>query len=1832
MPRPRGEAGPTGAELEARRKGKTPPKPPKPQPAAKGPPKYEAPKEVAGPYRSQSSVPKIRKAATKSEHRKIRNENPQYRNQQVYQGETKPRTPHEHKVARRGKAVRRILKGVPGVGKGSTPYQSIKHTSIIRESQLKGIEQSLSKAHKKLATSKLDPKTRKEVRSGIAALSAEKHRLLGRKHKGEIYTINKFLGHETKQVRKLQRAAKELANGQTVFGKNHHKQLKAIHHALHIHQRIAHKLGQTARQQAKKAEAEFAKSERRNAKAAKLYEEGKDIPHIEGSVSRKTHRKRLESIRQGPLGLKSPFALTPQEPKYQGKGPLYYVPKQGIRHHAIGGEVTLGGGLYTASEVRSLGHQAHYIKHVEPTESSVAITAANIGAMALAPEAKALQLVAKGVEAARATEAGAAAARVYEGFKGSKAVEALTRLRGGDAVFKNAKLAVESRKAEKALIESNGARMTTKGLTPVYRAGKNITKALTDLKGVSTATKIKFATLMRSRTGEALEQAAKDTRAIAGAGSPESVRASEARQALLKLTDKLRPGSQAIALRAKRGAIKLLPPTAVLGGLSATNSDWRTATIRDTHDLIVGFIPSTYQMLTASGDALMYGFTGGGHGSLARVQAIYHGMKETDPLALALQGRWHEAYKAFKERPVSGTIELGGAYTAVGKGLGAFGRALPDSFAPNLGAVKGRSALETIGNIKSYRTYSPNIITKQFQILGDKIPAAVLRNAEPRLKGGTVDYGSFVKNVVAKNEGHKFLVRMEHSADEMFALGQLSQRSNRADAEKKVGEIGRYVAHEGKHAPHALWLGATKIMRKPETAIEDVRAFKDKIEADIKKNNREGTVHPVYEAQRETLDILESLLARPKLLTSNRVWEGVKQFKELEDQHQAELVASGALHPDAKAYAPWIPYAVHHMGAKWDEKNGHFIWKPEGPIKVEKVKTPKNKGGSGRIPFLYDRATHRIYLGKEGDWHEQIYIAKKAEPSRQELVQGEVNMQVPDEPVFHMDHGEGKSFGEKTPVSDQTRNDVLKSLRSATGKDIRTLDEWNSVNIPRLKQAIPKHEKEIEHNTQNVTLAKANVKKLEAERAITEDQHLPELEKNIERAKQFEKEAASRIKTAKGAIAEIQRKIKEAAKAKEKPTPAGWTKLELQHILDHAKSAGVSEPAMVTTRLLDGSHARQLNLLTLPSAENYAATGEAIANGTADISFASLARQSVLSRTIIDKRRFYVAALDRMALRSPGNTHPVYFTSRKEALDWRDSYLGNHLGAHLEPVNLNEFIGRMSELSKTDLNHMIGGNKAENLYADMNKILHRALLESAGPEGKFVLVPTRMIDRLNQHAKYEYNVGKVIRRINREFKGSVLAFSPKWHFGNIADMAMRLFFEGAGYKSAIDGRNLLNHVKQVDEQAYNDLLTIIGGGHLAHASESLGDFTNVDRNMFNAYQSAQYRALGSVLRVGPEGLRKAYRGGQRGSFAIAQNIERHLRTMAVGKAARKEAERLGLKLNKVFSMNPDVIKELAQGIKQDSNVQARYGKLVNGVMGDYTTMSPEFRAAMLTYAPFLLWARASTRWVLALPAESPIRVSMIASINRLNEPERRRLGLSKFKPTKEGEETLPEYMLGSIPSLSGSFPKGKEAEGVFRTNAYTSFGPLVDFSGMMNFMLPQVKNVIDAYSGLDWTGKEIVNPNGTPLNDTQRVGVALQSALETYVALTGIAHQLVAQGDPSASFTLFKFDKNPLAGIKQRKTMMVPGGGIHFGEDVPKETTKYPYKLSATEGILAKTFLPTYKGPNYAVKQRHENAKYEREKHEVKGETSVNKFFGVRPKKKKRTKSELPSPTEWLSE
>lgn len=551
---------------------------------------------------------------------------------------------------------------------------------------------------------------------------------------------------------------------------------------------------------------------------------------------------------------------------------------------------------------------------------------------------------------------------------------------------------------------------------------------------------------------------------------------------------------------------------------------------------------------------------------------------------------------------------------------------------------------------------------------------------------------------------------------------------------------------------------------------------------------------------------------------------------------------------------------------------------------------------------------------------------------------------------------------------------------------------------------------------------------------------------------------------------------------------------------------------------------------TFPAFADFTRTGKGIEDGTYAGHFDSITQQGMMSRSMLEE------------IAKTQEVMHVYGHRQKNGEMW-DKPMGEkeikalelHYKAKFRLVEYNALTKQLQTL----LQH--GGEakflEARHLTNELEATQKAAIEAAQSGDKKFLILPEDAINRLNKHiAISSTNTG--LNNLVQEFKGAVLPFSVKWQFGNISDMTIRSAFAGVNPiplfgRSGSRGRKLMKAMQAYDKEHGTDfyMQTIArnGSGFLADAQHHLFESASDRLSSQRMYSNMLYR---DMIKQNPLAMGViAYRLAQQSSFALAGIAERAFRNAALSKVGMRHVRTMRGGYLKAVRMTPDVIEELCQGLRE-TPIQNKLTQEVNNIMGDYTRLSPGERQLVKNAAPFYLWLRASTRFVITLPGKYPIKTAMLASLNRLTEKEREEFGLSTFGNAvykvgdklplgaKVGDviESVPGFLQGAIPAGGGKIV----------TSNYTSFGTLYDLTNIANFAFPQFGSIVDTMKGLDWKGDHLIDTNGKTITDPGTlIGIAIQQGLTTYMPLLHYYEQLnVVHGKIDEASTPFHLRRN----------------------------------------------------------------------------------------------------------
>lgn len=301
-------------------------------------------------------------------------------------------------------------------------------------------------------------------------------------------------------------------------------------------------------------------------------------------------------------------------------------------------------------------------------------------------------------------------------------------------------------------------------------------------------------------------------------------------------------------------------------------------------------------------------------GDTSRAKRLYEGLKNTDPIALAIQGRFGEAWHQVGQHPVSSALEVSGVKATLGRAAGKAERLGGASREAEPAVLEGTA-------VKQRRPYSRDAVTRRRQIAVDK--------QRTRAAQRFID-----KAVEAERRGaHEQAVEFRHKARKLSPVhvsdAHVRRRvDERNDANEQVRRSFRThaIRRSSKHAVperkggHLVSLLAQGIVH-PHRA--DIEAYAQ--ELDVAYHS--GLLSPAQRlTNRRTAAAIRTAL-KSKKLDLAALHETAKRYARGQADAEQALVESGLIDVRQAEKARLIPYAVRRMGAS---HNGDRIVGPDG--------------------------------------------------------------------------------------------------------------------------------------------------------------------------------------------------------------------------------------------------------------------------------------------------------------------------------------------------------------------------------------------------------------------------------------------------------------------------------------------------------------------------------------------------------------------------------------------------------------------------------------------------------------------------------------------------------------------------------------------------------------------------------------------------------------------------------------------------------------------------------------------------------------------------------------
>lgn len=563
------------------------------------------------------------------------------------------------------------------------------------------------------------------------------------------------------------------------------------------------------------------------------------------------------------------------------------------------------------------------------------------------------------------------------------------------------------------------------------------------------------------------------------------------------------------------------------------------------------------------------------------------------------------------------------------------------------------------------------------------------------------------------------------------------------------------------------------------------------------------------------------------------------------------------------------------------------------------------------------------------------------------------------------------------------------------------------------------------------------------------------------------------------------------------PVHADGSPVSAAEIEAHMRARGVTKPTYVTQA--PGQRGAKNYFVSSgqpPRVTGGTRTGRATATGTFDAHPDVLVEGVAKAQGLIDAADGFTATVREFAHKP---TLGKLKTKRDADAQARD--LEASTGQRWRPVRVNPFAGRSEQL-KALLDKAGGeGGLDESVGAaqPVREALDSAIRGHDGP-GPWALMPEAAAAQMAQHL---HNLGtgpkaKALQVLGSGFRRTVLATSPTWVTGNVAEATMRAGLARAGPRSFVTGHRAVKALERIDPQAAQELSArALSGGHY-----SMADRQHIRRDS-SQFQGGTVleplaRGLGAFWRApGPKHVAAAWKGWTDLVFRqLNGRLESQFQTAMLGKALRDSP----LMDGHTLKMSHEAVEQAARGLR-DTNEQAALAREVERMYGKYNAFSPDTRWAISTYTPFIAWTLNAVKFVTdVLPRDHPTVTALIAASEQATEEWRKDEGLDLFI-----KGALPGFLQGSIP-LSG----GRHQRAPFRYTPFGAFGdPLATAEGAV---LPQFSGVLAAFKGEDWKGAKLRKANGEPADTLDKAKAAAAAFVDSTVPIVAQAGRIGKKG------------------------------------------------------------------------------------------------------------------------
>lgn len=1027
-------------------------------------------------------------------------------------------------------------------------------------------------------------------------------------------------------------------------------------------------------------------------------------------------------------------------------------------------------------------------------------------------------------------------------------------------------------------------------------------------------------------------------------------------------------------------------------------------------------------------------------GDTRRAKRLIDGLDDGVLGQLLVHGDVKGAARAFNEHPLYGALEVTAAGQVAGRGAGAGARAGVAGGRAKRAAGQGRAPLRVEGtNQQLERDYSPNVIVKAAQVLAEKDQRA--RGLDPN---------------VARGAKRRRLLNQE--VDEFASQAEGMRRRGREEAARvgaKIAPVRSGDVRGGRGARTAAAVDRGRSRAAEATSLPGVRgrAERDVVMAAVEGRLR-GPESYVADLKRERARLQRVYLedrARPK--DQRQLTAGARRA----NREQVRALDRALNDPKAMRNAAEVFRAADDYKRAADAIEGDLVKKRA--LDKEQADTarlrPYGVAVMGLRPARKARAPEHLE-----ERHEQ---ARRAEGSARERLAKARDVELRAKAKVDRLAGANRAMraGDQAKgkrqrayyVGDErfARRSEAEAKAKATGKRVRpvALTVREADRTGRAAQAQRRYERAMRERRASVVALRKAVADREAS-------------KPTRRVSGLEDADGRRVSTA--------------------------------EIRAHIETHGNREPAFVGQRRSDrGARSFFVNWQGgRKTVDSKRRTGEAARTGAYDASFGALEEHLVRGRGVADAIGSFDDFVGRFGSRRRDGKPYTY----DEAVRAADE-LAEATGMRWLPVRAVP--ARYDEATREGILEAQG---TAAVPQHLESLVQGRLDDSLKPpEGKerlarnVVLVPAQQVQRFAAHQTQGSGTGAKLGQVGtRMFRNTVLPFSMKWLFGNVAEAALRSALAGVTPGDYVRGRRMMNSLRALDDQVWKQADTRLRGGLLFGSADRLNvrrgpeDF---EGTMFETPAKAvAFVARLPVVRQTIAGL-NVY---TRSVFAANRGIERAFQTAAIGKQARRDAQELTGSWWKAARMHEDVAREVARGLLGTPK-QVQFGRSLDELLGKYGRFSPGTRRIIQSYAPFLPWFLNAARFSFyTLPARHPVKTALLANVTVALEDE----------IEAQRKSVPPGDLESAIRTKDG---------GLVNLARYTPFGLVTKgAAGVADPLLPQIDSAVAALKGQSFTGRPLQLENREDATEAKKLWLAIYTLAEGAVPGVQIIRRVREKG------------------------------------------------------------------------------------------------------------------------